>query len=449
MKTHPYLFYIVLSIFSSGLFAQKRTINAPAEILNIGAVPADFPVKFTLLTRASKQFVAYYDTAHQLTIACRRITSNKWNYQKLDSKVGWDSHNYISLATDKHGFIHLSGNMHSSPLIYFRSSKPYDIQSFVKIDSMTGKDELITTYPEFITNRNGDLIFHYRYGRSGNGYEVYNIWNSHTQQWKRLLSEPLTDGEKLRNAYMQGPVVGKDGYYHLIWVWRESPDCSTNHTLSYARSKDLLHWESIRGEKVNLPITLRDSVLIVDDTPVKGGLINIGIQIGFDSENKILIGYHKYDKNGKTQLYITRFENNKWVCNQLTNWDYRWDFKGMGTIVNELLLEAPKTSYKKGELIFGYHQYAGIGDGQVIIDQKSLKVIRTEAFEPDYPNVLNQVQSAFPGMLVNVVADKGNSSGENQFFLRWETLSPNRDIRRTGNLPPPSVLQLVQIHNSK
>lgn len=413
--------------------------------LDIDYVPADFPVNFALLTHGKQQFVAYYDSLHQLTVASRTLKSTQWSYQKLDTKIGWDSHNYISMAVDKLGYIHISGNMHSSPLIYFKSSQPLDIHSLKKQSTMIGKEEDVTTYPEFFKNTNGDLIFHYRYGRSGNGYEVYNLLDVKNQQWKRLLDKPLTDGENQRNAYMQGPVQGPDGYYHLIWVWRETPDCSTNHTLSYARSKDLLHWESVRGESVQLPITLRDTILVVDPTPEKGGLINIGLKIGFDSEKKVLISYHKYDINGKTQLFITRFENGKWFNNQLTQWDYRWDFKGMGTVVNEILLESPRASSAQGELIVGYHHNARYGSGQIIIDEKTFEVRRAESYDTGYPAEINLVKSTFPGMLVNTVNNKGDFSKKDFYLLRWETLSPNRDNKRTGIIPSPTVLQLYTI----
>jgi len=235
-----------------------------------------------------------------MTLACRRLTDSVWDYSRLDSKVGWDSHNYVTLVTDDEGYIHLAGNMHSSQLVYLRSSIPFDIHSMQAIHTMTGNEEDVPTYPEFMRGPKGELLFHYRYGRSGSGYEVFNLWNAKNKNWKRLLDKPLTDGRGRMNAYMQGHSLGPDGFYHLLWMWRDSPDCATNHTLSYARSKDLLHWVSVRNENVELPITVDDKKLYVDTTAVHGGLINIGMKIGFDADGKILIGYHKYDTLGNT-----------------------------------------------------------------------------------------------------------------------------------------------------
>jgi len=88
--------------------------------------------------------------SHQLTLVYRELHTLIWDTRKLDLKVGWDSHNYISMIVDDDGYIHLVGNMHSSHLKYFGSSIPFDIHSMQALDTMTGKDEDVTTYPEFM-----------------------------------------------------------------------------------------------------------------------------------------------------------------------------------------------------------------------------------------------------------------------------------------------------------
>ena len=414
-----------------------------SDVVVVDKVPSDFPVNFCLYTYGERQYVAYYDTNHIMTVACRKLDSDKWEYKKLDTKVGWDSHNYIALFIDPTGYIHICGNMHSDQLKYFKSTEPGDIHTIVRMDGMVGREEDVTTYPEFLRGPGGEVLFHYRYGRSGNGYEIYNVLNVEQQRWERLSDRPLIDGEGKMNAYMQGPVVGPDGYYHMLWVWRDSPDCSTNHTLSYARSKDLQHWESVRGETVELPVTIADTVLVVDATPVKGGLINIGIKLGFDAGNQPLIGYHKYDSSGNTQLRLARFEKGEWKQVQQTHWNYRWDFKGWGTIVNELLIEAPEV-WGDGLLRFVYHRQ-DIGDGQVIADGVTLEPLREEAYTKAYSEEIDVVESEFPGMLVYKMEDQGIMAGNSRYMLRWEALSPNRDQKRKGTSPQPSVLTVRKI----
>lgn len=431
------IFAVIL--FLTGVGSCLYGCKGRPQVTVIDRVPAGFPVNFALFTKGGRQYVAYYDTAHIMTVASRVLGSENWEYKKLDSKVGWDSHNYVSLFVDGKGYIHLCGNMHSSPLNYFKSRRPWEIGTMVRMDSMVGEEQ-VTTYPEFMTGAEGEVLFHYRYGRSGNGFEVYNVLDVEEQCWKRLLDKPLINGEGKMNAYMQGPLTGPDGYYHLIWVWRDTPDCSSNHTLSYARSRDMLHWESIKGETVTLPITYNDTVLVVDPTPVKGGLINIGIQLGFDVQGRPLIGYHKYDAGGKTQLFLARYENGEWKRVQQTLWDYRWDFGGWGTIVNELLIDPPYV-LPDGNLCFGYHRM-DLGDGQLIADGETLCPLREESYTQTYPQEMDRVVSNFPGMLVYKIKDKGSVSDGKQYMLRWEALSPNRDRKPEGKLPSSSALEL-------
>ena len=434
---------IIATVLFLGTFTFALTgclTGNKQEIYDISPVPSSFPVGFGLHTYGNTQFVTFYDSAHHMTIAARTLDSKAWDYQKLDSKVGWDSHNSVVVKVDAKGYIHVVGNMHASPLNYFRSAKPLDIHSMERIPQMTGKEEDRTTYPIFMNGPNGEFLFHYRQGGSGNGYEVFNVWDADRQVWSRMLDEPLLDGLGERNAYMQGPVAGPDGFFHLIWVWRETPDCATNHTLSYARSKDLIHWESIDAKSVTLPITLEEKSLWVDDTPPGGGLFNPGIRLSFDQAGKVLIGYHKYDEKMNTQLFIARFENGAWTKQQVTDWDFPWNFQGNGSIEAELLIDTPKP-LDNNQITFGYHR-KDIGDKVLVLDAKTFKYVREEAYTYPFPEEINVVESTFPGMRVNLQFDTGRPADGNRYMLRWETLPPNRDRKPEGELPEASMLQL-------
>lgn len=432
--------YKILFLFIATVILHTPSMakKTPAQLsgLKIDEVVSAFPVPFDLLTVKDRQFVAYYDAAHQMTLAARNLDSDQWEYTKLDQKIPWDSHNSITMTTDRDGYLHLSGNMHGVPLIYYRSEKPYDIASMKKMEGMTGDDEQHVTYPAFMLDQQGNLLFHYRSGGSGNGYEVYNIYNPDTRTWRRLLNEPLINGRGpvTRNAYMQGPIRGNDGWFHLIWVWRDTGDCATNHTLSYARSRDLQNWESIRGEQVPLPITFEDTVLYVDPTPPDGGLFNPGIQLSFDSKQQPIIGYHKYDEEGNNQLYLARFENGKWQLKQQTHWNYRWHIHGFGSMPTELEISRPAIIAGK-QIAFGY-EHIREGKGQILIDEKSLEPIGKRDTPPSsIPQELLKASSQ--GMQVRTLL-RGN------YLLRWETFPTNMD-RKPDSVPPPSQLVLYKI----
>lgn len=411
--------------------------------VTVDYVPSAFPVNPALYTAGDTQYVAYYDSLHRMTVASRRLPDGAWHRRTLDERVGWDSHNSIAMCRDGQGVLHVSGNMHVSPLVYFRSDATGDVATLERVESMTGSDERMTTYPAFMPLADGRLVFHYRSGGSGNGNEIYNILGP-DGVWRRLLDEPLTDGRGLMNAYMRGPAMGPDGWFHLIWVWRDTPDCSTNHDLSYARSRDLIHWESLSGTPVPLPITSLTEGLTVDAAQNGGGLINIGIELGFDAENRPVVGYHKYDERGYTQLYVARAEDGAWHTQRLTDWAWRWDFKGNGTIVNELLIDRPRVA-ADGRLTLGYRRYdPATGESrsaEATADAATLAPLGERPASPLYPAWVTRPERPEPGMTVNVVGDAGDGG----YVLRWESLPPNRDLEPEGELPAASELRVVRL----
>ena len=118
--------------FASFFAGCAQTVNKQ-EALDIVPVLSSFPVGFGLYSYGDLQFVTFYDAEHYMTIACRKLGSSEWDFQRLDTKVGWDSHNSVIVKIDAKEHIHVVGNMHASPLIYFRSAKPLDIHSMVRI----------------------------------------------------------------------------------------------------------------------------------------------------------------------------------------------------------------------------------------------------------------------------------------------------------------------------
>ncbi len=434
MKKVTLILCLLLSTFS--IFAQK----AKKEIV-VGPALSDFPVAFCLLTHGDKQFVAYYAPDHQMIVASRNINEDKWAYQSLPSKIGWDGHNSIAMKVDSDNQIHLSGNMHVNPLMYFRTTKPLDITSFKEINYMVGKDEMKATYPAFMDGPDNAFLYHYRDGGSGNGNEIFNIYDVKTQTWSRLLDKPLTDGKNQRNAYMSGPSLGPDNYYHLVWVWRDSYLCETNNHLSYARSRNLKDWESIEGKRVELPITIEQKDLWVDPVPVKAGLINGGAQAGFDNKNRLFITYHKFDENGNNQAYVARFNDDKWEIKQISDWNYRWYFSGGGGIVFEIAL---KGAQKYGNnLVKINYNHVKYGEGYWLVDENTLKVVKTVTVKS--PSIKKgSEENTELSLIKKTVNDCGKGFKGKKFYMEWETLPQNRDKKREGISAEPTILKVIE-----
>lgn len=415
------------------------------ERLEIAEVPSGFPVGFCLLTEGTRQYVAYYDKLRRMTVASRSLDSRQWQYQILPSRVGWDSHNDITMAVDRDGHLHVSGNMHNVPLIYFRTNQPGEISTLKQL-GMTGEEENRACYPRFLTDAQDELIFGYRHGGSGNGKRIFNKYDRGSRSWSRLLDTPLLDGEGERNAYPLGPIRGPNGKFHIVWVWRDTPDCSTNNHLSYACSDDLIHWESAAGRGVDLPLTLGERALWVDPIPSGGGIINGCESIAFDTANRPIITYHKSDANGHMQIYATRFEKGRWLPHVLTDWKKPIDFSGRGSM-GFIGIKIGKLTRATPDLFTLSYRHRDYGTGRVVVDEETLRP--TDSAVPvvaDYPRELNRLESDFSGIAIRRAVDLGSSGDASvRYVLQWETLGSNHDRPRTGPLPKPSKLRLYKL----
>ena len=436
---------------------ESKNTETVQQIIPIDKVWSGQPVGFSLLTHKDRQYIAYYNADRSMVVGQRNLTDPTFSLTVLpvttraamggtSTVLGWDSHNSVVLGIDADGYIHLSGNMHVNPITYFKSSKPFDISSLTQVMQLVGSNEVRCTYPHFMNTREGELIFHYRDGGSGNGNEIYNIYNCISKQWRRLLDTPLTDGQGLRNAYQTQPTLLDDNWYHVYWVWRETPDCSTNHDLSYIKSPDLIHWFNAFGEPVQLPVTLENKSVLVDPIPEKGGIINLAASLCFDKNGKPLFAYHKYDPKGNLQFYTARLSGHKWVIKQLTNWDYRWEFSGGGSISNEVVVGAFNRS-KDGNFELGY-SHIKYGSGTFLLN-KSLDIIGS-VLKPKPPVEVTRLDGTFNGLQVRTAGDIGKSPDDKiRYLLKWETLPANRDQPRPAPWPDASQLYLFKLSNRK
>lgn len=406
------------------------------EVIDVAPVWAGHPVHFALETHAGRQYVAFYDDQRRMTVAVRSLDSTDWSFQRLPSVLGWDSHNYVAMAVDQAGFIHVSGNMHGDPLVYFRSSAPHDISAFER-PAMVGDGERRVTYPRFLVGRDGRLFFQYRDGKSGAGVQIFNAYDLATKTWRRLVSEPLLDGGGEMSAYLSGPFLGPDDRFHLVWMWRDTPYGSTNHDISYARSTDLVHWETAGGESLELPMRPEDAIAVVDPVPVGGGLAGIAFGAGWDGRGRPVVQYSRYDEQGRSQEYNARWEDRSWKVYQTSSWRYRWELQRTGTLHNDIVV-TPVSVDSSGRLTQGF-EHIEHGRGTWVLAEESLLPI--EVLEtPAALEKLRTVESRFPGMEVReYIYDR-----QGEYFLRWETLPTNRDRRRKRPYPDPSILRVYR-----
>lgn len=283
----------------------------------------------SLVTHDGWQYTAFYDQDRFVVLGKRKQGSAQWQLQKTSYQGNAaDAHNCISLMVDGAGYLHLAWDHHNHPLRYCRSVRPGSLELTAKMP-MTGQLEERISYPEFYKLPNGNLLFLYRNGQSGQGNLVINQYDCNTQQWKNLHSN-LIDGEGQRNAYWQACVDAK-GTLHISWVWRESPDVASNHDLAYARSTDGgITWEQSTGEKYRLPITAA-SAEYACRIPQKSELINQTSLFADEKGMPYIATYWRETGSTIPQYHVVYNDGKQWQVQDLGFRKTPFSLSGGGT----------------------------------------------------------------------------------------------------------------------
>ena len=460
MKHCVAFFSTILIFFAVSFLSVAQIVFEVDERIDVEPSWSGHPVRLTLLTTENYQFVAYYDYEQGMVVAQRKIDDTTWTFKRLPENVGWNSHHDVTMIADRDGYLHVSGNMHGVPLVYFRSERPYDVESLVRMSGMTGQQESRVTYPQFQLGPDDELFFVYRYGGAGQAVHYWNVYDYETRTWSRLF-DPQThffDGEGLRSVYyypdFDPPIFGPDGYFHMTWVWRDTGCAATNHNISYARSRDLRTWVNAQGEPYTLPITFATSG-IIDPVPPGGGLINPHQRIGFDLEGRVVVTYSKYDDRGGPfqgafQMFNARLENGEWKHYQTTNWDYRWNFGGGGAITIEV--NFGPVEIIDGNLTQRYY-HIEYGNGRFLLDPETLRVVGEAQELVVFPDEIWNNELDFPGVGIRWTWDRNDRQrpferGQTRYILRWESQDFNRD-QPHPQTPPPSMLRVFRLRSSE
>lgn len=395
---------------------QPGCTSFPTKI-SLARVWGGARVTFDIIENSCFIYVAYYDADRWLSVVQVNKCSGKRETLKMGSRFGgWDSHNSIALAFDGQNRLHISGNMHASPLVYARMNAPDELTGLAVLRPMLGVDEARSTYPNFFLFSDGALGFSYRSGGSGDGAEFINRFEG--DKWVRWTAKPLFAPLSPRasvNAYHTGFVPGPDGYFHVAWVWRENPNVESNFNVNYMRSADLRVWVNSRNEVLTLPIT-PENAEAVDRVPQESGLLN-NVRLGFDAEGRPVISYLKFDASGATQLFHAWRLPDGWHSAPATAWTFRWDFRGRGSIPSEINFSGVKVS--NGRLIERV-RHPSMGT-------------KTLAYEPDTYQVGEVLPAEVWAKPLHLPHKKGpDSAVRNTQVVRWgqQGMATQAQVRR-------------------
>lgn len=281
-----------------------------------------------MVTFRDTQYISYYDNERFVVLGKRKSGSGKWQLKRTQyqGKTS-DAHNTISIMVDGAGYLHVSWDHHNNPLRYCKSVRPGSLELTEKMP-MTGKFENAVSYPQFYKMRDGNLLFFYRDGGSGNGNLIINRYDVKTQSWAQLHSN-LIDGEGKRNAYWQACTDNK-GTIHLSWVWRENPDVASNHDMCYAKSNDGgKTWQKSTGEKYQLPITAATAEYALK-IPQSSELIN-QTSMSADEEGNPYIATWWRNADSKIPQYHLVYNNGEWQSKTLHFRTTPFSLSGVGS----------------------------------------------------------------------------------------------------------------------
>lgn len=324
-------FYLLIILFATAAGAQtvqKSMISNVGKGWANNSVNAVIFRKNSIVSYNDYQFIAYYDSVGNVILGKRKHGSLNWELVNTQLKGNVkDAHNSISIMADGKGFLHLAWNQHNNALNYCRGRSPLSLEMDAK--PMIGRTETRVSYPEFYKTADGDLLFLYRDGGSGGGNLVINRYTVRDSKWTRI-TDNLIDGEGERNAYWQCFLDTK-GIFHISWVWRESPDVSSNHDLCYAKSADGgVTWKRSNGELYTLPINAANAEYVYRISQ-RSELINQTSMTADETGSPVIASYWKDANDSVPQYHLVYRDNKAWKVSALNFRKTPFTLNGVGT----------------------------------------------------------------------------------------------------------------------
>ncbi|MEX0929425.1 MAG: BNR repeat-containing protein [Balneolales bacterium] len=328
---------LLVSCSGSGDLTDTAADNRVVNLVPLAKGYAKTAVNVTIFRRNSvftheqSQYAAYYDPEGHLMLARRELGDTTWKiHQTQYAGNVRDAHNSISIMVDGAGYLHVSWDHHNHPLRYARGLRPGSLELGQREQMSPASAGHRVTYPEFYRMPDGDLLFMYRHGGSGDGAQVLHRYDVSEGSWS-LLHEQLIDGQGRVNPYWQ-TTIDEAGTLHLSWTWRRNPGVESNHDMAYARSGDGGRtWERSDGEEYELPITpgTAEYALRIPENSV---MMNQTSMAADSRGNPYIVNYWRPEGSEVPQYHIVHHDGESWQVSQLGHLTQAFDLRGGGSM---------------------------------------------------------------------------------------------------------------------
>ena len=171
-----------------------------------------------------------------------------------------DNHRYYDVAADSAGYIHVSGNMHSTPIVrHWISKNPEDISEFINTTGL-GENKrpqgVHVTYPNFFKSPDGVLYHSIRCGDPVYGIGI-SVLDVKTQTWTVLGADIPAEVFKALGA---GKKI-KDSRGKPLTAWEENGE---GGNFGYAQPRANIHWD--KNKRMHLAFVLLNKNTATADT---------------------------------------------------------------------------------------------------------------------------------------------------------------------------------------
>ena len=247
-----------------------------------------------------------------------------------------DAHDNPVLSIDEQGYIYLFSTSHgtSRPSYIHRSKRPYDIDTFERIEATKLEGGLQVAMDNFsymqswFRPENGFLNFftRYKYPAARTICFMTSTDGKHWSEWKRIAA--------IKKGHYQISGVGADvagAAFNFHPDTEEKNGLNWRSNLYYVETRDWgKTWQSINGSPLELPLTEIENSALVADYYNKD--LNVYLKdIVFDKDDRPIIlfltskGFEAGPKNDPRTWHTARWTGSEWEIKDITESNNNYD----------------------------------------------------------------------------------------------------------------------------